>query len=60
MSTAYIVDYLRSPFTPAYRGAHAGNRPDDHVAGVACSAIARSEATRQSTVPSWIASPRSQ
>ncbi|GAV32801.1 3-ketoacyl-CoA thiolase [Roseomonas sp. TAS13] len=34
MSTAYIVDYLRSPFAPAYRGALAGFRPDDLVAGV--------------------------
>lgn len=34
MTAAYIVDYLRSPFTPAYRGALAGTRPDDLVAGV--------------------------
>ncbi|HEX7857019.1 MAG TPA: thiolase family protein [Sphingobium sp.] len=34
MTAAYIVDYLRTPFTPAYRGALAGTRPDDLVAGV--------------------------
>ena len=34
MTAIYIVDYLRSPFTPAYRGALANVRPDDLVAGV--------------------------
>lgn len=34
MTSAYIVQYLRSPFTPAYRGALAGMRPDDMAAGV--------------------------
>ena len=42
MSTAYIVDYLRSPFTPAYRGALAGTRPDDLVAGVIKALVDRS------------------
>lgn len=34
MREAYIVDYVRSPFTPASRGALAGIRPDDLAAGV--------------------------
>ncbi|TGV11255.1 thiolase family protein [Mesorhizobium sp. M8A.F.Ca.ET.173.01.1.1] len=34
MGIAYIVDYLRTPFAPAYRGALAGVRPDDLAAGV--------------------------
>jgi acetyl-CoA acyltransferase len=42
MSTAYIVDYLRSPFAPAYRGALAGTRPDDLIAGVIKALVNRS------------------
>lgn len=34
MSAAYIVDYARSPFTPARRGALAMTRPDDLMATV--------------------------
>lgn len=34
MSAAYIVDYARSPFTPARRGALAQTRPDDLLAAV--------------------------
>lgn len=34
MSAAYIVDYARSPFTPARRGALAMVRPDDLMATV--------------------------
>lgn len=34
MSAAYIVDYARSPFTPAKRGALAMTRPDDLLATV--------------------------
>jgi acetyl-CoA acyltransferase len=43
MSEAYVVDYLRSPFAPAYRGALAGIRPDDLVAAVIKALVARSE-----------------
>jgi acetyl-CoA acyltransferase len=42
VSAAYIVDYLRSPFTPAYRGALAGVRPDDLAAAVLKVLVARS------------------
>lgn len=41
MTTAYIVDYLRSPFTPAYRGALAGVRPDDLAAHVISALVQR-------------------
>ena len=34
MAQAFIVDYLRSPFALANRGAPAGVRPDDLAAGV--------------------------
>lgn len=34
MSDAYIVDYLRSPFTQAHKGALVDVRPDDLVASV--------------------------
>src|SRR5688572_5769695 len=34
MSAAVIVGYLRSPFTPAYKGQLAGVRPDDLAADV--------------------------
>lgn len=42
MTSAYIVQYLRSPFTPAYRGALAVMRPDDLAAGVIRALIDRS------------------
>lgn len=32
--SAFIVDYVRSPFTPAHKGALIGVRPDDLVAAV--------------------------
>ncbi len=41
MTTAYIVDYLRSPFSPAQRGPLAGVRPDDLAAGVIRALVAR-------------------
>ncbi|WP_412050617.1 thiolase family protein [Hoeflea sp. Naph1] len=34
MAAAYIVNYLRTPFAPAYRGALASVRPDDLAASV--------------------------
>ncbi|HEX7854896.1 MAG TPA: thiolase family protein [Sphingobium sp.] len=42
MTAAYIVDYLRSPFTPAYRGSLAATRPDDLIASVIKALVARS------------------
>ena len=42
MEQAYIVDYVRSPFTPASRGALAGVRPDDLAAGVVAGLVERS------------------
>jgi acetyl-CoA acyltransferase len=42
MAQAYIVDYLRSPFAPAYKGALATTRPDDLIAGVIKALVARS------------------
>ncbi|AZV94323.1 acetyl-CoA acetyltransferase [Bordetella sp. J329] len=42
MTTAFIVDYLRSPFTPAHRGALAGVRPDDLAASVIAALVRRS------------------
>ena len=41
MTAAYIVDYLRSPFTPAMRGALAGVRPDDLASEVLKALVAR-------------------
>jgi acetyl-CoA acyltransferase len=34
MTEAYIVDFLRTPFTPGFKGALAGVRPDDLIAQV--------------------------
>lgn len=42
MEQAYVVDYVRSPFTPASRGALAGVRPDDLAAGVVAGLVERS------------------
>ncbi|AOH87239.1 acetyl-CoA acetyltransferase (plasmid) [Sphingomonas panacis] len=42
MTTAYIVDYLRSPFTPAYRGSLSTVRPDDLVAEIIKALVGRS------------------
>lgn len=42
MTATYIVDYLRSPFAPAYRGALASVRPDDLAASVIKAVVARS------------------
>ncbi|RWR26547.1 thiolase family protein [Sinirhodobacter populi] len=41
MPEAYIVDYLRTPFAPAFRGALAAVRPDDLAAGVISALVAR-------------------
>lgn len=41
MRAAYLVDYQRSPFTPAYRGALAATRPDDLMAAVLKAVVAR-------------------
>ena len=41
MTQAYIVDYVRSPFTPAYKGRLAATRPDDLAADVISALIAR-------------------
>ncbi|WP_034994514.1 thiolase family protein [Beijerinckia mobilis] len=41
MAEAYIVDYLRTPFAPANRGALAGIRPDDLAASVIAALAAR-------------------
>ena len=41
MTAAYIVDYLRSPFAPAMRGALAGVRPDDLASEVLKALVAR-------------------
>lgn len=41
MKEAYIIDYLRTPFTPAHRGALAAIRPDDLAAGVIAALVAR-------------------
>ncbi len=41
MRAAYLVDYQRSPFTPAMRGALAATRPDDLMAAVIKSVVAR-------------------
>ncbi|MEK1894164.1 MAG: thiolase family protein [Rhizobium sp.] len=42
MTAIYVVDYLRSPFAPAYRGALATVRPDHLVAGVIKALVGRS------------------
>ena len=42
MAHAFIVDYARSPFTPAYKGALSGVRPDDLAAGVISAVVGRS------------------
>ncbi|MGO7213079.1 acetyl-CoA C-acyltransferase [Rhizobium ruizarguesonis] len=42
MAAIYVVDYLRSPFTPAHRGALAGMRPDDLAASVIKPLVGRS------------------
>ena len=34
MTEAYIVDFVRTPFTPGFKGALAGVRPDDLIAQV--------------------------
>lgn len=44
MSRAVIVDYVRSPFTPANKGALAGVRPDDIAAAVIKALLARGKA----------------
>ncbi len=41
MSSAVIVGYLRSPFTPAHKGALAGTRPDDLAATVIQALLAK-------------------
>lgn len=42
MTCAYVVDYLRSPFAPAYKGALARVRPDDLAATVLAALVRRS------------------
>ena len=42
MAQAYIVDYLRSPFALANKGALTGVRPDDLAAGVVSALVERS------------------
>ncbi|MDI4663043.1 thiolase family protein [Xanthobacter autotrophicus] len=42
MAHAFIVDYARSPFAPAYKGALSGIRPDDLAAGVISTVVGRS------------------
>ena len=42
MAQAYIVDYLRSPFALANKGALTGVRPDDLAAGVVAALVERS------------------
>ncbi|MFG1284928.1 thiolase family protein [Xanthobacter autotrophicus] len=42
MAHAFIVDYARSPFTPAYKGALSSVRPDDLAAGVISAVVGRS------------------
>jgi acetyl-CoA acyltransferase len=41
MTGIFIVDYARSPFTQAYKGALSGTRPDDLAATVVKALIAR-------------------
>jgi acetyl-CoA acyltransferase len=41
MTGIFIVDYARSPFTQAYKGALAGTRPDDLAATVVKALLAR-------------------
>lgn len=42
MAHAFIVDYARSPFAPAHKGALSGIRPDDLAAGVISTVVGRS------------------
>ena len=42
MAHAFIVDYARSPFAPAHKGALSGIRPDDLAAGVIATVVGRS------------------
>lgn len=42
MKHAYIVDYVRSPFTPATRGGLAAVRPDDLLGAVLAELVSRS------------------
>ena len=42
MAQAYIVDYLRTPFSPAHKGALAGARPDDLASAVVSTLVRRS------------------
>jgi acetyl-CoA acyltransferase len=41
MTQAYIVDFLRTPFTPGFKGALAGVRPDDLIGQVVRQLVAR-------------------
>jgi acetyl-CoA acyltransferase len=41
MTDIYVVDYLRSPFTQAYKGAFAATRPDDLGAAVVRALVGR-------------------
>jgi len=43
MSRAVIVDYVRSPFTPSFKGALAATRPDDIAAAVIKALVARTK-----------------
>jgi acetyl-CoA acyltransferase len=42
MTSAYIVEFLRSPFTPGFKGAFAGVRPDSLAGEVIGQLVARS------------------
>ncbi len=42
MAEAFIVDYARSPFTPATRGSFAAVRPDDLAADIVAAVVKRS------------------
>lgn len=53
MSAAYIVEYLRTPFTPAHKGALAGTRPDDLAASVV-SALVRKAGIDPETIEDLI------
>jgi len=53
MSSAYIVEYLRTPFTPAHKGALAGSRPDDLAASVV-SALVRKAGIDPATIEDLI------
>lgn len=41
--SAFVVDYVRSPFAPAHKGALAGTRPDDLIAAVIRELIRRTD-----------------